>query len=242
MTEKNKSDRLPAVPPRISAEHNQIISDYTYAVTHDLNAHLRHIMQYGELLKMEEKDRLSADGIMYVDKLIVSTKRLRQLINDLLSYAHVLHIKEEKEELDLNKTVTEVVEEITAAKENNATINTGLLPVMAVYPTSIKQLFHHLITNALVYRGAEDLVITIGCVDKGTHYLFSVQDNGIGIAEEYREIIFNPLKRLHSHDKIEGSGLGLAICEKAVEAHCGRIWVESNPTGEGSMFFFTITK
>jgi signal transduction histidine kinase len=101
------------------------------------------------------------------------------------------------------------------------------------------QIFRHLLSNAIKYRGKENPVITIDCVNKNGYYLFSVRDNGIGIPEKYQHIIFKPLKRLHAPDEIEGSGLGLAICEKAVLAHGGRIWVESKP-GEGSVFFFII--
>jgi len=242
MIEESKAGHLPATHLFDSAEHNQIMSDYTYTVTHDLNAHLRHIMQYGELLKIEEKDRLSADGAMYVDKLIVSTKRLHQLVNDLLAYAHILQIKEEKEILDLHKTVAEVIRNMAGLIEETRTkINVGDLPVISAYRFCMSQLFTNLITNAINYHAAEDPVITIECVDKKTHYLFSVQDNGMGIPEKYHKAVFTPLKRFHSHDKIEGSGLGLAICEKALEAHDGRIWVESHPD-EGSAFFFTIAK
>jgi two-component system sensor kinase FixL len=226
-----------------SEKYDQIISDYTTTVTHDLNAHLRHIMQYGELLKNEVgPERLGGDGTMYVNALIASTKRLQRLVNGLLSYAQILHIEEEKQNVDLNKLVAEVTADLQdEIKKSAATINIGALPMISVYPLRMKQLLHHLIRNAIKYRSAKDLVVTIGCTDKGTHYLFSVQDNGLGIAEKFQKVIFTPLKRLHSHDKIEGSGLGLAICAAAVKAHNGQIWVESN-SGEGSTFFFTIPK
>ena len=102
--------------------------------------------------------------------------------------------------------------------------------------------------ETIALRGNETVVFCtveyahdIDCDDKNAYYLFSVRDNGIGIPEKYHATIFKPLKRLHSQDEIEGSGLGLAICEKAVQAHGGRIWIEPN-TGEGSVFFFTIPK
>jgi light-regulated signal transduction histidine kinase (bacteriophytochrome) len=245
MAEEYNPDHLPADPAVDTPEqkeHDQILAEYTYTVSHDLKAHLRHISQYGDLLKKEVGDRLGADGTMYVNKLIISTKRLQQLVNDLLSYAQVLHIKEKKQELDLNKTVAEVMGSMMEVIEkNNVKINVSELPTICVYPFRIMQIFSHLIENAIMYRSTKDPVVTIECVDKTTYYLFSVRDNGIGIPEKYHAVIFRALKRLHSHDKIEGSGLGLAICERAVKAHGGRIWVESSPE-EGSIFFFTIPK
>ena len=126
-------------------------------------------------------------------------------------------------------------------EENHATVNVSGFCTIAVYPFRFAQILHHLIMNAIIYRGAEDPVITIECIDKNTYYLFSVRDNGMGIEKNNHEVIFSALKRLHSQDKIEGSGLGLAICQKAVEAHGGRIWVEST-SDKGSAFFFTIPK
>jgi light-regulated signal transduction histidine kinase (bacteriophytochrome) len=244
MPEKVKTDysSLDSSEPGERKKHDQAMSDYTYTVTHDLNAHLRHIMQYGELLQTEEKDRLSTDGAMYVDRLVVSTKRLQRLVNDLLSYASTLHREEEKEPVDLNAIVAEVTGKMADLIEAaHAKINVGVLPTLPAYRLRIAQIFSHLISNAIKYRSEKDPVITIDCVDKKTHYLFSVRDNGMGIPEKFSKQIFTPLKRLHAHDKIEGSGLGLAVCEKAVEAHGGKIWVESTP-GEGAVFFFTLPR
>ncbi len=245
MPQKNSPDHIEETSAEDSAEKkkcDQAISEYTYTVSHSLNAPLRHIIQYGDLLKDEVGSRLGADGSMYVNKLIISTKRLQRLVNDLLAYAHILHFKEEKQWMDLNKIAAEVIEGMTVLiEESHATINIGNLPAIYVYPFRMRQLFHCLIDNAIKYRSTKDPVINIECIDESRRYLFSFRDNSIGVPHEHYKSVFKALKRLHSQDDINGSGLGLAICEKAVEAHGGQIWVESLPE-EGSVFFFTIPK
>jgi len=241
---ENPDDNLKmSAPDSVEEKKNdRILSEYTYTVAHNLNAPLRHIIQYGELLKKEVGSGLGTDGTMYVDKIILGTKRLRGLVNDLLSYAQITHIVEKKQKQDINKIATEVIADIIPLiEETHAIVNVACLGTIDVHPFRMEQILRNLIINAITYRSAKDPVITIESHDKGKYYLFSVRDNGIGIAEKDRDVIFSALKRLYSQDKIEGSGLGLAICRAAVEAHGGRIWVESAPD-EGSIFFFTISK
>ena len=223
-------------------KYHRSMSEYAGTMAHDLKAPLRHIMQYCELLKEEVATRLDTSGIKYVDKLIVSTQRLQQLVDDLMSYAQSVYTEEEKQELDFNKAVQNVLECLDfMVEESHASIKVGNLPVMSVYPSGIRQLFRNLIINAIKYRSEKDPLITIEGVDKGTHYQFSVRDNGIGIPKDHHESIFQPFKRLHRQEEIEGTGLGLSICTRIIEMHKGRIWVEST-LGEGATFFFTIPK
>ncbi len=221
---------------------NQTLSEYTASLVHDLKAPLRHIMQYCEFLKEEAGGRLDGNGMGYVNRLIVSTKRLQQLVDDLLSFSRISRELEELQELDLNEAVSEAIAELDfMIRESGAVIHVGALPSLPVHLPYIKQLFRNLLTNAIKYRGDKDPVITIDCADKGAYYLFSVRDNGIGISKEFHETIFTPFKRLHAQEVIEGSGLGLSICKRIIELYKGRIWVESTP-GEGAAFFFSIPK
>jgi light-regulated signal transduction histidine kinase (bacteriophytochrome) len=154
-----------------------------------------------------------------------------------------MNAKEEKVPVDCGAVVAEVLESFEEpVKESGAKIVATNLPVVTAGPLRMKQMFQNLISNALKYRSPDrDLVVTVSAEDKGSEYLFSVADNGLGIDPAHRTTIFQPFKRLHSRDEIEGTGLGLSICRKIAEIHQGRIWVDSEP-GKGSVFYFTIPK
>jgi signal transduction histidine kinase len=218
------------------------MSEFTRTVAHDLKAPLRRIISYCDILREETEGKLGAEAGNYVDRLSVNARRLQKLVDDLLTYARAVHSREEKEKRDLRKILDEVLEALGAViAENGATIRVGEMPMLAVYPSRIGQLFQNLISNALKYRSAEAPSIDVACQDRDAYWLCAVRDNGLGIPPEFREKIFREFERLHSQDEIEGSGLGLAICRKAVEMHGGKIWVEAGKSG-GSVFYFTLAK
>jgi two-component system, chemotaxis family, sensor kinase Cph1 len=113
------------------------------------------------------------------------------------------------------------------------------LPTLTVDATQFMQVFQNLIGNALKFRGELPPRIHVGAQQKDDRWVFSVQDNGIGIEPEYFERIFQIFQRLHTRKKYPGTGIGLAICKKIVERHGGTLWVESQP-GQGSTFYFSI--
>jgi light-regulated signal transduction histidine kinase (bacteriophytochrome) len=223
-------------------EANHALSEYGHAVAHDLKAPLRHIVTYSGMLRDLYAPKLDDNGIRLLDRLAVNAKRAARLADDLLAYAEASEPRDEKTSVDLNAiyndTVNELHDDIDATK---AYVVANELPQVAGYPSRLRQLLQNLIVNALRYKGAAPPVVGISVSALEREYLFSVQDNGIGIAPEYKLQIFEPLKRLHSRDDIDGSGLGLAACRRIVEAHGGRIWVESRE-GEGTTFFFTLPK
>jgi light-regulated signal transduction histidine kinase (bacteriophytochrome) len=122
---------------------------------------------------------------------------------------------------------------------NNATINIEPLPKIVGDHILIGQLFQNLISNAIKFKGTEPPVINISAKKEEDGFLFKVQDNGIGIENEYSKKIFVIFQRLHTKDKYPGTGIGLALCKKIVERHGGEIWMESS-IGKGSAFYFTI--
>ena len=124
-------------------------------------------------------------------------------------------------------------------KEKKATISHDTLPEVMVDSTQLIQVFQNLILNGIKFHSEEAPKIHIAAEKKANEWVFSVQDNGIGIDPQYSKRIFEIFKRLHTREKYSGTGIGLAICKRIVEGHGGRIWVESE-LGKGSTFYFTL--
>jgi light-regulated signal transduction histidine kinase (bacteriophytochrome) len=126
-----------------------------------------------------------------------------------------------------------------AIRESGACIAVGEMPMVRMRPIQLEQVFQNLVGNAIKYRREGSLDVRVAAQKEDNRWLFCVEDNGIGIAAEYKETIFGIFKRLHTNQEYSGTGMGLAICQRIVERCRGRIWVESEP-GRGSKFFFTV--
>jgi len=142
-----------------------------------------------------------------------------------------------KQTVELSATVGRDLE--AAIKDSCAQVQYQPLPTVTADGSQLLQLLQNLIANAMKFHSKEPPVIQISCEKKGREWIFSVADNGIGIAAEHAETIFVIFKRLHTRAEYPGSGIGLSICKKIVEHHGGRIWVESAP-GHGCTFYFTL--
>ena len=126
-----------------------------------------------------------------------------------------------------------------AIRENQASVTRGDLPRVKADSFQLLQLFQNLIGNAIKYRSSEAPVVQVEASRQGDSWLFSVQDNGIGIASQYHPRIFQIFQRLHTQKQYSGTGIGLAICQRIVDRHGGSLWVESEPN-RGSTFYFSI--
>ncbi|HEY8963611.1 MAG TPA: ATP-binding protein [Alphaproteobacteria bacterium] len=215
------------------------MSDFAHTASHDLKAPLRRIAAYCDMLQEDAASRLNDDDKGILDRMSTNARRMQQLIDKLLAYSKITTQQEDRQEVDLNNLVRDVIEE--CAQEGAADkIVAGDLPKAHAYPEKIRQVIINLVGNAQKYRDpSRPLEVHIDGMDVTDHILMSVADNGIGIAPEYHQAIFQDFKRLHTQDDIEGTGLGLTICRKIVQMHGGDIWVESEP-GKGSTFYFTL--
>ena len=163
------------------------------------------------------------------------------MLKDLRAYAQAsIGAQESAEDADAAEILDQTLAGLDAAiEECGAVITHGELPRVRIHDFQLEQLFQNLVANSIRYRRSDPPRIHIAATRQGQVWQFSVQDNGIGIAPQYREQIFKIFKRLHSSAEYPGTGMGLAICQRIVERRGGRIWVESEP-GRGSTFFFTI--
>ena len=168
------------------------------------------------------------------------TRQMQDLINDILAYSRLGKGRDPFVAVDCEVLFEEVLQSLqTSAERCNARISHDPLPRLSGYRMQLAQLFRNLLNNAVKFHGSDAPRIHMGAKQQGDQWLFSVRDNGIGIAAEFFERIFVVFQRLHGKAEYPGTGIGLAICKRVVENHGGRIWLESAP-GQGATFFFTL--
>ncbi|MCU1330084.1 MAG: sensor signal transduction histidine kinase [Bryobacterales bacterium] len=220
---------------------NEDLQQFVYSASHDLQEPLRMIAIYSQLLRKDYQDKLGPAGNQYLDHAIDGAVRMERLLAALRAYTRAsIASQDVTEPIDTGAAMDRVLANVEPAlAEGGVEITRATLPVVRIHAFQIEQVFQNLIGNALRYKKPGTLRINIGCEDQGDHWLFSVQDNGIGIGPEYKEQIFGIFQRLHTTAEYPGTGMGLAICERIITRAGGRIWVESQP-GEGSTFFFTL--
>ncbi len=222
------------------AFHLSEVEQFTYIASHDLQEPLRTLTTYTQLINEEYAGKLDADGNKYIEFISGSANRMRTLVTALLEYS-LLGKEAVMTRVDCNRVIGEVLADMADSIErNHAKIHCGNLPVLNGYETELRQLFQNLINNAVKFRKKEvHPEIRISAETLPDAWQFSIEDNGIGIAEKDKEKVFTIFKRMHNRNEYEGTGIGLAHCKKIVEMHGGKIWVESTP-GQGSKFIFTI--
>lgn len=222
------------------ARSNRELEQFAYVASHDLQEPLRKIAGFTELFAKRYQGTLDEKGESYMAYIVDGATRMRSLINDLLSYSRVMRSDKALAETKCSEVISRVLRDMELAiTESNAEIICGPLPVIQADQIQLGQLFQNLISNAIKYRGPAPPRITINAIQQSNAWLFSVADNGIGIAPEYYQRIFAIFQRLHTRAEYSGTGIGLAVCQRIVERHGGKIWVEST-VGTGSTFYFTI--
>ncbi|HLH01256.1 MAG TPA: ATP-binding protein [Bryobacteraceae bacterium] len=216
------------------------LAEFAHVVAHDLQAPLRTMKSYAQLLAKRYRGQFDESADTFLAFVLEGANNMEALIAGLLNYSE-FGGKGAAASVSLGDVVEAVVAALRIPKEECAAqITWGDLPVVEANPTHLRQLFQNLIDNALKYRSSRPPEIDIRAELKENQWLISVADNGLGIAPEYQQQIFLPLRRLHGPE-IAGSGLGLAVCKRIVESYEGRMWVHSIP-GQGSTFYFTLPR
>ncbi len=242
--EFNKKELLKAMETEYQVKSlevkNQQLEQFNYVASHDLQEPLRTITNFSQLLKNDYGSTLDSTANQYLDFILQSSERMRNLILGLLNFSR-LGKESVRKKVNCQVLVQNILLDLQASiQEKKAVLNVANLPVLQGYELELRQLFQNLISNALKFsREEEDATIDILCEEDENGYTFCVRDNGIGIQEKHHDKIFILFQKLHNREKYKGTGIGLANCKKIVELHQGKIWVTST-FGKGSAFFFTI--
>lgn len=222
------------------ARSNQDLEQFAYVASHDLQEPLRMVATYTQLLAERYRGKLDADADKYIHYAVDGALRMQKLVQDLLAFSRVGRYGLALESTDCNEVLQIALRNLEAAtQETGAIVEHTQLPVLVADSSQLMQVFQNLIGNAIKFRASEPPSIRVSAEAKGKEWVFSVADNGMGIAAEDAENVFVIFRRLHTRAEYPGNGIGLSICKKIIEHHGGRIWVESE-LGHGSIFRFTL--
>ena len=222
------------------ARSNLDLEQFAYVASHDLQEPLRAVAGCVQILKKRYQGQLDSRADELIAHAVDGVSRMQTLIDDLLTYSRVGTRGKAFEQCDCNAVLNQALANLEAAiAESAAVVTRDQLPVLKADSAQMTQLFQNLLSNGIKFHSAEHAKIHVGARRREGYWVFSVEDNGIGMEAEYFERIFVIFQRLHTRNEYAGTGIGLAICKKIVERHGGEIWVESEP-GKGSKFSFSI--
>jgi PAS domain S-box-containing protein len=223
------------------AEANRELESFTYSVSHDLRAPLRHVHGYAEILRDDYTSKLPEDALTVVKRIVVGTENMSRLVDDLLRLAKIGRQELALRPTNFNLLIQEVIDELKSEiSERKIEWKIETLPEVSADPGLMKIVFTNLISNAVKYsRNREQTVIEIGSKPGENAPVFFIRDNGVGFNMKYADKLFGVFQRLHKQEQFEGTGVGLAIVERIIRKHRGRIWAESEPE-KGSTFYFTL--
>ena len=243
--QKRESERLEAAVRARTAElhrSNGELEKFAYVASHDLQEPLRKIQAFGDRLRVKFGPALGDQGADYLDRMQGSAGRMRELINDLLSFSRVTTKGQPFARVDLTAVLAGVLSDLEVRlAQTGGRVDAGPLPAVDADPTQMRQLFQNLLGNALKFHrpGVPPVVTVRGGLDAAGACRVSVADNGIGFDEKYLDRIFQVFQRLHGRGEYDGTGVGLAICQKIVDRHGGTLTARSRP-GEGATFLLTL--
>ncbi len=223
------------------AEANAELEAFSYSVSHDLRAPLRHIGGFVELLQKKESERLSENGKRYLNVIAESVKYGGVLVDDLLAFSKMSRAELNFQPVDMNWMVEEAREKLAMEiGDRNIEWNIQSLPTATGDPTTLYLVWENLIHNALKYsRNSAISVIQIGCESDEVETRYFVRDNGVGFDMLYVGKLYGVFQRLHAKEQFEGTGIGLANVQRIVKRHDGRTWAEGE-LGLGSTFWFSL--
>ncbi len=223
---------------------NKELEAFSYSVSHDLRAPLRHIDGFADLLRQHSADRLDEKGKRYLQTISRAAKQMGQLIDDLLVFSRVGRAEMVKTTVSLSVLVQEALTTVRNAEAKGRIIEWKILPLPDVQgdPSLLRQVFVNLFSNAVKYtRKRTHASIEIGSLTQGNNaeHVIYVRDNGVGFDMSYAHKLFGVFQRLHSSSEFEGTGIGLANVHRIIARHGGRTWAEGE-ADKGATFFLSL--
>jgi light-regulated signal transduction histidine kinase (bacteriophytochrome) len=221
---------------RLNAE----LQSFTYSVSHDLRAPIRHIDGFARMLEEREAAALSPEGKRYLATIRNSANRMGALIDDLLRLSRLGRDTLRAADVDMESAVRTVWDELTARPGPAVELHLDPLPAAHADPSLVRQVWQNLLDNAIKYSSKSPSPrVTVDAVRENGHVWYRVADNGVGFDPRYAGKMFSVFQRLHRPDEFPGTGVGLAIVKKVVDLHGGQVRARGEP-GRGAIFEFTV--
>jgi PAS domain S-box-containing protein len=220
---------------------NKELEAFSYSVSHDLRAPLRAIDGFSRVILEDYTDKLDDEGKRYLNIIGSNTKKMGQLIDDLLVFSRLGRQEIRVSEMDMGKLAKAVSDELKLIIPERK-IHFTIKPLSPIHgdQAMIRQVFVNLLSNAVKFtRPKENAMIEVGGSNEGDENVYYVKDNGVGFDMQYVDKLFGVFQRLHSSEEFEGTGVGLAIVQRIIHRHGGRVWAEGK-VGEGAIFYFTL--
>jgi signal transduction histidine kinase len=220
---------------------NQELEAFSYSVSHDLRAPLRHMSGFVQLLERHAGERLDQTARRYMDTIGGAARTMGTLIDDLLTFSRLSRTALQVATVDLDTLMAEVREALGPdAQGRRIEWTVNLLPVVQADRALLRQVFLNLLGNAVKYtRGRDPARIEVRADRRGAEHVVAVRDNGVGFDMQYAHKLFSAFQRLHTDHEFEGTGIGLAIVRRIVARHGGRVWAEG-ARGVGATFYVSL--
>ena len=224
------------------AASNRELERFASVVAHDLRNPLSSMTMFLTVLRKLHDEGRTDEAANYLSLALDTSKQMQRLITDVLSYSRLSSERAAPEDVDCEALLRDVAQALQASiRGAGATVECDALPTVNAHRTELAQIFQNLIQNAISYGGEGHTVVRVSCEEREEGWLFSVEDNGIGIAEQDRAAVFEPFRRFHEDSRAPGLGLGLAICKKLITSRGGEIGFDSTP-GRGTRFWFALPR
>jgi K+-sensing histidine kinase KdpD len=222
---------------------NKEMEAFSYSVSHDLKAPVRAIEGFSRMLMHKYSATLESEPLRMLNTIYSNTRRMSQLIDDLLTFSRMRRKKVKKAEINFYAMTTRAFEQLRhQTPERDIQLSIGELPPAIGDPSLIEQVMVNLLANAIKFTSSrKTAVIEVGGRIESKETIYYVKDNGAGFDEQYAHNLYGVFQRLHSYDDYEGSGVGLSIVKSIIERHGGRVWAEGK-VDQGATFYFTLPK